>query len=714
MPGQIPPPWLHPDQTLTGGLSSCVCCGATDNSDTIVTRSAYGPVTWASIAGFNDYPYNPGIGLIRPDIVAPCQNKTTSISSNTAYQMTGPYTSFSTPMAAGAMAVLLSKNYNLTPAEVDQYLELNAYPIRSYKHNRYGAGRLDVYAAVSAAPAPTGPVFSAFPSSKNFGAVAVDDSSRYHSFKISNAGSDTLKINSGGIYLSGSNPGDFSITGSFSYPIHIPAFGSFSFQVGFTPVTVGEKSAQISITDNTGAHAIPVSGSSCTPLSPPFLENFDGVTPPLLPSHWGRENHYLFDWYTATYMSGHSGTQAATSAYVYNNTFQWIDADQWLFTPPIHVTAGKAYKLKFWTRSYDETYHEKLRVEWGYYPDSLAMTQTLKNLTDIHAAVYLADSAIFTAPVTNNIYVGFHHYNKDALVLNMDDIRLTSTPMLTTATVVAIDTTTASGGGNIPADGGETVTARGVCWNTSGNPTILDDHTSDGAGTGSFSSQLTGLQPSTVYYVRSHATNGVGTSYGDQVMFKTNKHLQVRLFLEGLFDPMTESLLKAQDEFGDHFPGTIADTMTFSLGRSVSPYDILHQAHGTAIHTDGFGDVSVPSLFDASYFLVMIHRNSLETWSANPIDFSGQRITYRFTDQAGKAYGSNMKQMSPASFAIYAGDENQDGMVDTNDMGDIDNDACSFTVGYVLTDINGDGIVDTNDMALTENNMAGFVGKMRP
>ena len=70
-PGNCPPPWLHPDQTTVGGLSAVVCVGSTDVNDSIAYDLSRGPVTWQSIAGYNDYPYNPGMGLIRPDICAP-------------------------------------------------------------------------------------------------------------------------------------------------------------------------------------------------------------------------------------------------------------------------------------------------------------------------------------------------------------------------------------------------------------------------------------------------------------------------------------------------------------------------------------------------------------------------------------------------------------------------------------------------------------------
>ena len=94
-------------------------------------------------------------------------------------------------------------------------------------------------------------------------------------------------------------------------------------------------------------------------------------------------------------------------------------------------------------------------------------------------------------------------------------------PTVTTTAISEIDKTTATGGGNVTADGDATVTARGICWSTSQNPTISGSHTTDGTGTGSFTSAMTGLTAGTTYYVRAYATNIAGTAYGEEVSFTT-------------------------------------------------------------------------------------------------------------------------------------------------------------------------------------------------
>ena len=98
-----------------------------------------------------------------------------------------------------------------------------------------------------------------------------------------------------------------------------------------------------------------------------------------------------------------------------------------------------------------------------------------------------------------------------------------SPPVVTTNSISNITTNSAIVGGNVTSMGGASVTARGVCWSTSPNPTIsLPTRTLNGSGTGSFSSTITGLSSRVTYYVRAYATNSVGTSYGLNVSFRTN------------------------------------------------------------------------------------------------------------------------------------------------------------------------------------------------
>jgi uncharacterized protein (TIGR02145 family) len=95
------------------------------------------------------------------------------------------------------------------------------------------------------------------------------------------------------------------------------------------------------------------------------------------------------------------------------------------------------------------------------------------------------------------------------------------TSVVTTSPVTSITAISAQSGGNITYDGGSPITVRGLCWNSSGDPTTADYKTEEGSGIGEFTSTMTGLQPNTTYYVRAYASSDSDTSYGESLTFTT-------------------------------------------------------------------------------------------------------------------------------------------------------------------------------------------------
>ena len=146
---------------------------------------------------------------------------------------------------------------------------------------------------------------------------------------------------------------------------------------------------------------------------------------------------------------------------------------------------------------------------------------------EIIAYIYMntsnySDAVNVTANTTYTYRVYCFNENVNSAYSNEFTIS-TSFPILTTANVTNIGVSSALSGGIISSDGGATVTARGVVWSTTINPTIaLPTKTIDGAGTGTFVSNITGLLTNTTYYVRAYATNSTGTSYGENVNFTIN------------------------------------------------------------------------------------------------------------------------------------------------------------------------------------------------
>lgn len=149
VPGSCPPPWIHPDQEVNAGETSCVISvGATKSNDDVAGLSSRGPVTWQNTS-FADYPYNPGIGLIRPDICAPgIDIVSLDYSSNRYVEMSG--TSMAAPCVAGVICLMLSKDSTLTPEEISMLIETTCYKASEPKNNNIGSGRIDALAAVNA------------------------------------------------------------------------------------------------------------------------------------------------------------------------------------------------------------------------------------------------------------------------------------------------------------------------------------------------------------------------------------------------------------------------------------------------------------------------------------------------------------------------------------------------------------------------------------
>jgi len=159
-PGNVPPPWWNPQNTGSGTLSGVVSVGATDRNDNIASFSSPGPVTWSNVPPFNDYVYPPG--LTRPDVSAPGVNVKSCAIGGGYTNMDG--TSMATPHTAGTVCLMLSKNPNLTPEQVDMMLEMSAVDRGpTGKDNDYGAGRIDALAAVNAIPRPPAIVISDAP-----------------------------------------------------------------------------------------------------------------------------------------------------------------------------------------------------------------------------------------------------------------------------------------------------------------------------------------------------------------------------------------------------------------------------------------------------------------------------------------------------------------------------------------------------------------------
>jgi hypothetical protein len=189
--------------------------------------------------------------------------------------------------------------------------------------------------------------------------------------------------------------------------------------------------------------------------------------------------------------------------------------------------------------------------------------------------------------------------------------------------------------------------------------------------------------------------------------------LVLKLYLEGLLNPATGRLNKARDASGIKYPGKVADLLTISLANTSPPYNILKTFNNIELDTNGIVSTVIPQTFTGTYYIVVNHRNSLETWSIVPIAIDSLALRFDFTASAYAAYGNNLKNIG-VNYLIYAGDVNQDGAADAMDMILVGNDKATGATGYTLTDLNGDGVVNDADLLLLQNNASSFIMRKRP
>jgi hypothetical protein len=117
----------------------------------------------------------------------------------------------------------------------------------------------------------------------------------------------------------------------------------------------------------------------------------------------------------------------------------------------------------------------------------------------------------------------YENLNKELTIKGEEKFTSTFVPTIETVAITDISSKEASSGGTILSNGYLSITAKGIVWGTSANPTIaLATKTSQGTGDASFTSRLTLLTPSTLYYVRAYATNANGTGYGTQISFTSS------------------------------------------------------------------------------------------------------------------------------------------------------------------------------------------------
>lgn len=179
------------------------------------------------------------------------------------------------------------------------------------------------------------------------------------------------------------------------------------------------------------------------------------------------------------------------------------------------------------------------------------------------------------------------------------------------------------------------------------------------------------------------------------------------VLLEGLYIG-SGTMRQAQNASGAQWPVGVADHITVELHDATNYLNIVWSATDVPLSTTGSAIISVPPAYSGTYFITIRHRNSIETTTSTAVSFAGSSITRSFASRSS-VFGSNLGSWGDGYYVIYGADVNQDGIVDTGDMNEVDNGSTAILIGYNLADTNGDGIVDTSDMNIVDNNSTAIV-----
>lgn len=207
-----------------------------------------------------------------------------------------------------------------------------------------------------------------------------------------------------------------------------------------------------------------------------------------------------------------------------------------------------------------------------------------------------------------------------------------------------------------------------------------------------YQSQLGILVGGHTYYWHVRSINGLGTQQSSwtpawDFTTQVTQTAIVKVYLEGFYNGTDQ----------------VRDTIKVYLALATSPH-AFQDSMTVFLASDGTGGVSFLNAPNGNYYIVVRHRNHLETWSSAPVPFNlGNLVNYDFTTGANKAYCNNMKQVGSA-WVFYGGDANQDGNIDVD--GDYNLSITQFGIdGYRSCDFNGDNFVDGHDLLILYSNL---------
>ena len=231
---------------------------------------------------------------------------------------------------------------------------------------------------------------------------------------------------------------------------------------------------------------------------------------------------------------------------------------------------------------------------------------------------------------------------------------------------------------------------------------------------GEISGITTSLRPNMTFVLSNQSI----TLNANTIALTTNScssTVQLKLYIQGYY--LNNGFMQAvQLNQGISMNSNIVDNVTIELrnpSNTLNPLGVV--ASQTAmLNTNGTVSAVFSNLPTGNYYLVIKHKNTIPTWSSNPMLFNGGIVVYDFSAQQSMAYGSNQVLLDTNIWGFYSGDISQDGNVDNQDFSMWEFDSNQFNAGYLATDLNGDGTVENFDFALWEYASNLFTSEVTP
>jgi hypothetical protein len=189
--------------------------------------------------------------------------------------------------------------------------------------------------------------------------------------------------------------------------------------------------------------------------------------------------------------------------------------------------------------------------------------------------------------------------------------------------------------------------------------------------------------------------------------------VHVKMNIQGYYDADAHAMRPVLMNQGVGSSSTDVDNVTVEL-HDATTFEVVATATAM-LHTDGTATATYSSAPSGSFFIVIKHRNSVQTWSSTPQAVGPiSALTYDFTTAATKAYGDNMVEVESGVYAMYTGDIDQDGNVNNVDYSLWETDANNLEFGYFATDLDGDGNVNNVDYSIWESSANALIYSIVP